>query len=96
MKFMKIAEYSKYIGLPVTTLRSMAKDKEIPALKRGTAWFIETSGADKKLAEYVNIENAWFNELILMAFENNTIVENEFPFGFTPSDVELSKLIEAQ
>lgn len=56
MKFMRIAEYSKYIGLPVTTLRSMAKDKEIPALKRGTAWFIETSGADKKLAEYVNIE----------------------------------------
>ena len=56
MKFMKIADYSKYIGLPVTTLRSMAKDKELPALKRGTAWFIEKDSADKKLSEYVNIE----------------------------------------
>ena len=56
MKFMKIAEYSKYIGLPVTTLRAMAKDKELPALKRGTAWFIEKDSADKKLSEYVNIE----------------------------------------
>lgn len=56
MKFMKIAEYSKYIGLPVTTLRAMAKDKEIPALKRGTAWFIEVNGAEKRLSEYVSIE----------------------------------------
>lgn len=56
MKFMKIGDYSKYIGLPVTTLRSMAKDKELPALKRGTAWFIEKDSADKKLSEYVNIE----------------------------------------
>lgn len=56
MKFMKIADYSKYIGLPVTTLRAMAKDKELPALKRGTAWFIEKDSADKKLSEYVNIE----------------------------------------
>ena len=56
MKFMKIADYSKYIGLPVTTLRAMAKGKELPALKRGTAWFIEKDSADKKLSEYVNIE----------------------------------------
>lgn len=56
MKFMKIADYAKYIGLPVTTLRAMAKDKEIPALKRGTAWFIEVNGAEKRLSEYVSIE----------------------------------------
>lgn len=72
----------------------------VEALKKGEdirwSFMGKLDDPDSYGAEYVNIENAWFNELILMAFENNTIVENEFPFGFTPSDVDLPKLIEVQ
>ena len=33
------------------------------------------------------LDNVWFNELLLMAFEKGQVVEKEFPFGFTPEDV---------
>ena len=32
------------------------------------------------------IDNVWFNELMLMAFEKGQVVEKEFTFGFTPED----------
>ena len=54
MKFMKIKEFSKDIGLPVTTLREMAKNNAIPALKQGTIYFIETDGAKAKIAEILD------------------------------------------
>lgn len=40
-------------------------------------------------AERVSIDNVWFNEFTLMQFELGSIIEREFPFGFTPSSVEL-------
>lgn len=37
--------------------------------------------------ERISFDNVWFNELTLMNFEKNKVVEAEYPFGFTPSDV---------
>ena len=42
-----------------------------------------------KQAERVSIGNVWFNEFTLLDFEVGNPVESEFPFGFTPSSVDL-------
>lgn len=47
-----------------------------------------------KQKERVVINNVWFNELTLMQFEAGQKLEREFPFGFTPSDVEFPDTIE--
>lgn len=39
--------------------------------------------------ERVSIDNVWFNEFTLMKFEMASKIEGEYPFGFTPSSVEL-------
>jgi hypothetical protein len=49
-----------------------------------------------KASERVVINNVWFNELTLMQFEVGQKLEREFPFGFTPSDVEFPDLIPVQ
>lgn len=36
--------------------------------------------------ERISLDNVWFNEMLLMAFEKGKVVEKEFPFGFTPED----------
>ncbi|MCI7064326.1 MAG: phage tail tube protein [Mitsuokella jalaludinii] len=38
--------------------------------------------------ERVSIDNVWFNELTLMSFEKGKTVDKEYPFGFTPEDVQ--------
>lgn len=43
--------------------------------------------------ERVVIDNVWFNELTLMEFETGKVLEREFPFGFTPSNVEFPDTI---
>lgn len=45
--------------------------------------------------ERVVINNVWFNELTLMQFEKGPLTR-EFPFGFTPSDVDFPDLIEVE
>lgn len=45
-------------------------------------------------AERVSLGNVWFNEVTLMAFENNTLGEEELPFGCT--DVEYLDLIDSK
>ncbi|MDU5082806.1 phage tail tube protein [uncultured Tissierella sp.] len=42
------------------------------------------------------INNVWFNELTLMQFEMKQKLEREFPFGFTPSDVDFPDRIEVK
>lgn len=39
--------------------------------------------------ERVSIGNVWFNEFTLMKFEMGQKLESEFPFGYTPSSVEI-------
>jgi Protein of unknown function (DUF2001). len=43
--------------------------------------------------ERVVIDNVWFNELTLMQFESGKVLEHEFKFGFTPSDVDFPDTI---
>ena len=40
------------------------------------------------------IDNVWFNELLLMAFEKGQVVEKEFPFGFTPEDASFVETVD--
>jgi len=44
-------------------------------------------------SERTIINNVWFNEVTLMQFEKAQKLEREFPFGFTPSDVEFPDLV---
>ena len=43
--------------------------------------------------ERVVLDNVWFNELTLMTFEKGSIVEKEFPFGFTPEDASFIEMV---
>lgn len=47
-------------------------------------------------SERVVINNVWFNELTLMQFEKGQVLSVEFPFGFTPSDVDFPDQINVQ
>ena len=40
------------------------------------------------------IDNVWFNELLLMAFEKGQVVEKEFSFGFTPEDASFVETVD--
>ena len=40
------------------------------------------------------IDNVWFNELLLMAFEKGQVVEKEFTFGFTPEDASFVETVD--
>ncbi len=46
-----------------------------------------------KAKERVVIDNVWFNALTLMQFESGKVLEREFTFGFTPSDVDFPDTI---
>ena len=44
--------------------------------------------------ERVSIDNVWFNSIDLVKFSRGEIVEEEIPFGFTPSDVKYENSIK--
>ena len=44
--------------------------------------------------ERVSIDNVWFDSIELAKFERGEIVEEEIPFGFTPSDVKYENVIK--
>ena len=44
--------------------------------------------------ERVSIDNVWFNSIDLVKFSKGEIVEEEIPFGFTPSDVKYENAIK--
>lgn len=41
----------------------------------------------------MSIDNVWLNSIELAKFERGEIVEEEIPFGFTPSDVRYENAI---
>ncbi|NLW92370.1 MAG: phage tail tube protein [Syntrophomonadaceae bacterium] len=47
-------------------------------------------------AERIVFNNVWFNKLTLMEFETGKVLEREFPFGYTPSDVDFPDTIPVQ
>lgn len=44
-------------------------------------------------AERVSVNNVWFEEATIMQFEKKKTIEEEYKFGFTPSDVNFEELI---
>lgn len=46
--------------------------------------------------ERYSIDNAWFNELPLINYEKGAAIEDEYPFGFTPSDMVALDEIKVQ
>lgn len=50
--------------------------------------------AVNKQEERISFDNVWFNEVTLMNFEKGKVVEAEYPFGFTPSDVRFLNSVE--
>ena len=44
--------------------------------------------------ERCSVDNVWFNELTLLAFEKGQVVEKEYPFGFTPEDAQFIETVE--
>lgn len=57
---------------------------------------IKDPDAIGKQSERVSIDNVWFNELTLMQFEKGQKLEEEYPFGFTPSDADFVDTIDVQ
>ena len=43
--------------------------------------------------ERIVIDNVWFNDLDIMKFEKGSVVEKEFPFGFTPEDLSFVETV---
>lgn len=44
--------------------------------------------------ERVSIDNVWFNKLSLANLAKGEVIEEEIPFGFTPSDADYENAIE--
>ena len=44
--------------------------------------------------ERVSIDNVWFNSLDIAKFTRGEVLGEEFPFGFTPEDVEFENEIK--
>jgi len=49
-----------------------------------------------KQSSRVSIGNVWFDELTLMQFEQAKKLEDEYKFGFTPSDADYLDTIDVQ
>ena len=49
-----------------------------------------------KQSERVSIDNVWFPEITLTQFEEAKKLEDEYKFGFTPSDSEFLDTIDVQ
>jgi len=47
-------------------------------------------------SERVSIDNVWFDELTLTQFEQAKKLEEEYKFGFTPSDASFMDTIDVQ
>lgn len=40
-----------------------------------------------------SVDNVWFNDLDILHFSKNEMVETEIPFGFTPEDVQFQSIV---
>jgi len=47
-----------------------------------------------KQSERVSVGNVWFDEITLMSFEKGKKLEEDYKFGFTPSDADFIDTIE--
>lgn len=79
---------------------TMGKKKLLDAWKKGEdprskiVASLKDAGTKNKQSERVSIDNVWFDELTLMQFEKGKLIDEELPFGFTPSDADYLDIIE--
>lgn len=57
---------------------------------------LKDPGTVGKQSSRVSIGNVWFEELTLMQFEQAKKLEDEYKFGFTPSDADYLDTIDVQ
>jgi len=57
---------------------------------------IKDPGTIGKQSERISIGNVWFTELTLMQFAKSAKLEEDYPFGFTPSDADFIDTIDVQ
>lgn len=55
MTLLTVKEYAERINLPVSTLRSLCKKKEIPAVKIGVSWRIDPETADEAIQKMFKV-----------------------------------------
>lgn len=55
--------------------------------------FVTLDDKDAYGRESVQLDNCWFNELTIAQFEAGSILEREFPFGHTFSDIKYPETI---
>ncbi len=101
-------EDSKLVGLKgegtlkVKKVFSRGKEALLEAWKKGEDPRSSLVGKLKdpdtvgKQSERVSIGNVWFDELTLMQFEKAKKLEDEYKFGFTPSDASFMDTIDVQ
>jgi hypothetical protein len=103
---MDMDEDSKLVGLKgegtikVKKFFTRGKKKLLEAWKKGEdprstlQGKISDPDAIGKQSESVTIGNVWFDDITLLSFEKGKKVEEEFKFGFTPSDASFIDTIE--
>jgi len=101
-------EDSKLVGLKgegtfkVKKVFDRGKKKLLDAWKRGedprSTLVSKLKDPDTvgKQSSRVSIGNVWFDELTLMQFEQAKKLEDEYKFGFTPSDADFIDTIDVQ
>lgn len=55
--------------------------------------FVTLDDPDAYGRESIQLDNCWFNELTIAQFEAGSILEREFPFGHTFSDIKYPETI---
>ncbi|QLY79322.1 phage tail tube protein [Clostridium intestinale] len=99
-------EDSKLVGLKgegtmkVKKVYTRGKKKLLEAWKKGEdprstlVGKIQDPDTVGKQSERVSIGNVWFSELTLLTFEKSKKGEEEYKFGFTPSDASFMDTIQ--
>lgn len=97
----KITSLSGEGTFVINKVFSRGKKKILEEWKKGhdprSTFIAKTKDPDSpgEQEERISIDNVWFNELLLHKFEKGTVTEEEFSFGFTPSDASFVDEITA-
>lgn len=51
--------------------------------------------AHRKQREMTSLNNVWFTELTIANFSKGETIKRSYPFGFTPSDSEMTEVVNA-
>ncbi len=57
--------------------------------------FVSDPDAKGGQRENTTLNNVWFNELTIANFVKGELINRSFPFGFTPSDADMTEVVHA-